>query len=234
MSDLFVQSGIAIKFFVELQKISRKFVTFTTVDQSNKRNENMNNSRDLVKRVKAGEEAAYAELVNLYSDRIYNLALRILRRNDEAADVLQETFIKVFEKIDTFDGRSDFFTWIYRIATNLSLMKMRKNKRTVLTDEDLEAQFDRPDSAEIQEWRSLPLQNLLTEEFRRHLDRAVDSLSEIYRSVFVLRDLENLSIKETSNILGITETNVKVRLKRARMFLREQLADYMSEQVKES
>lgn len=187
-----------------------------------------------MKRVKAGEEAAYAELVNLYSGRIYNLALRILRRNDEAADVLQETFIKVFEKIETFDGRADFFTWMYRIATNLSLMKMRKNRRTVLTDEDLEAQFDRPDSAEIQEWRALPLQNLLTEEFRRHLDRAVDSLSEIYRSVFVLRDLENLSIKETSKILGITETNVKVRLKRARMFLREQLAEYMSEQVKES
>ena len=191
------------------------------------------NSKELVERVKAGEEEAYAEIVDLYSERIYNLALRILHRTDEAADVLQETFIKVFEKVHTFDGRSDFFTWIYRIATNLSLMKLRKNKRTVLTDEDLELQFDRPDEVEIQKWQDLPLQNMLGEEFRYHLERAVDSLSEIYRSVFVLRDLEGLSIKETSKILGITETNVKVRLKRARMFLREKLAEYMWEMSKE-
>lgn len=187
---------------------------------------------EIVQGAKNGDEAAFTQLVNLYSDRIYNLALRIVRRTDEAADVLQETFIKVYEKIDTFDGRSDFFTWLYRIATNLSLMKLRKNKRTVLSDEDIEEQFDRPNSAEIQEWQSLPLKNMLTTEFRQHLDEAVDSLSEIYRSVFVLRDLENLSIKETSKILGITETNVKVRLKRARMFLREKLAEYMSEEYR--
>ncbi len=185
--------------------------------------------REVVKRAKEGEEDAFTQLVHLYSDRIYNLALRIVRRTDEAADVLQETFIKVYEKIDTFDGRSDFFTWLYRIATNLSLMKLRKNKRTVLSDEDIEQQFDRPNSAEISEWQSLPLKNMLTEEFRKHLDEAVEALPEIYKSVFVLRDLESLSIKETSKILGITETNVKVRLKRARMYLREKLASYMTE-----
>ena len=190
-----------------------------------------NVNRELVRRAKAGDEEAFTELVNLYSRRIYNLALRIVRRTDEAADVLQETFIKVFEKIDTFDGRSDFFTWLYRIATNLSLMKLRKNKRTVLSDEDIEQQFDRPDTTTIQEWQSLPLKGMLSAEFRRHLDEAVDSLPEIYQSVFILRDLENLSIKETSKILGITETNVKVRLKRARMYLREKLSSYMNEPV---
>lgn len=188
--------------------------------------------RDLVRRVKEGDEDAFTDMVNLYSDRIYNLALRILRRTDDAADVLQETFIKVFEKIDTFDGRSDFFTWLYRIATNLSLMKLRKDKRTILSDEDIEQQFDRPDTTTIHEWQSRPLKEMLSLEFRRHLDEAVDSLPEIYRSVFILRDLENLSIKETSKILGITETNVKVRLKRARMYLREKLAKYMDEMIK--
>jgi RNA polymerase sigma-70 factor (ECF subfamily) len=188
-------------------------------------------NRELVRRVKQGDEAAFTEMVNLYSDRIYNLALRILRRTDDAADVLQETFIKVFEKIDTFDGRADFFTWVYRIATNLSLMKLRKNKRTVLSDENFETQFDRPDTTTIHEWQSLPLREMLNVEFRKHLDEAVNSLPEIYRSVFILRDLENLSIKETSKILGITETNVKVRLKRARMYLREKLAEYMDEKV---
>lgn len=189
-------------------------------------------NRELVRRVKEGDEEAFAELVNLYSERIYNLALRIVRRTDEAADVLQETFIKVFEKIHTFDGRSDFFTWLYRIATNLSLMKLRKNKRTVLSDDDIEQQFDRPDTTTIQEWQSLPLKEMLSLEFRRHLDEAVDSLPEIYRSIFILRDLEGLSIKEASKILGITETNVKVRLKRARMYLREKLSNYMNEPVK--
>lgn len=190
-----------------------------------------NLNRELVRRIKQGDEEAFTQMVNLYSDRIYNLALRILRRTDDAADVLQETFIKVFEKIDTFDGRADFFTWMYRIATNLSLMKLRKDKRTVLSDNDIEKQFDRPDTATIHEWQSLPLRDMLNVEFRRHLDEAVDSLPEIYRSVFILRDLENLSIKETSKILGITETNVKVRLKRARMYLREKLAHYMNEMI---
>jgi RNA polymerase sigma-70 factor (ECF subfamily) len=185
--------------------------------------------REIVRQAKEGDEEAFTQLLDIYSDRIYNLALRIVRRTDEAADVLQETFIKVFEKIDSFDGRSDFFTWLYRIATNLSLMKLRKNKRIVLSDEDIEQQFDRPNSVEIQEWQSLPLKDMLTKEFRQRLDEAVESLPEIYRSVFVLRDLENLSIKETSKILNITETNVKVRLKRARMYLREKLAGYMTE-----
>lgn len=188
---------------------------------------------ELVRRAKEGDDQAFTELVNIYSDRVYNLALRILHRQDDAADVLQETFIKVYEKIHTFDGRSDFFTWLYRIATNASLMKLRKEKRTVLTDEELEMSFDKPNSVEISEWQSLPLKNMLSEEFRRHLDQAVESLPEIYRSVFILRDLENLSIKESSKILGITETNVKVRLKRARMYLREKLAEYMSEHIKE-
>ena len=185
--------------------------------------------KGLVARAQNGDDEAFTQLVHLYSDRVYNLALRILRREDDAADILQETFIKVYEKIDTFDGRADFFTWLYRIATNMALMKLRKDKRTVYSDEDIEKQFDRPDMTTVQEWRNLPLKNMLSEEFQIHLNQAVDSLSEIYRSVFILRDLENLSIKETSKLLGITETNVKVRLKRARMFLRDKLAQYMSE-----
>ncbi len=190
--------------------------------------------KDLIRRAKAGEDEAFTELVELFGNRIYNLALRILRKSDDAADVVQETFIKVYEKIQTFDGRSNFFTWLYRIATNEALMKLRKEKRTVLSDGELEKYYDRPNSVEIQEWQSVPLQKMLTREFRAHLDRAVDSLPEIYRSVFVLRDLENASTRETSKILGITETNVKVRLKRARMYLREKLSEYMKEQIRES
>ncbi|MCK4893374.1 MAG: sigma-70 family RNA polymerase sigma factor [Calditrichia bacterium] len=183
----------------------------------------------LVNQAKKGDQAAFTELVELYSERIYNLGLRILKNPDDAADMLQETFIAVYEKIDSFDGRSNFFTWLYRIATNFALMKLRKGKRTIYTDQDMEDQFDDPEKMQIHEWQDLPLQDMLNNEFRKHLDNAIDQLPEIYRSVFVIRDLENMSIKETSHILGITESNVKIRLKRARVYLREELAHYMDE-----
>ncbi|UCF65045.1 MAG: sigma-70 family RNA polymerase sigma factor [bacterium] len=186
----------------------------------------------LVKQAKIGDQAAFTELVELYSERIYNLALRILKNPDDAADILQETFLAVYEKIDSFDGRSNFFTWLYRIATNFALMKLRKEKRTIYTDQDMEEQFDDPEKMHIHEWQDLPLQDMLNDEFRRHLDEAIDRLPEIYRSVFVLRDLENMSIRETSHILGITESNVKIRLKRARVYMREELAHYMEEHIK--
>lgn len=187
----------------------------------------------LVARVKKGDQTAFSELVDLFSERIYNLGLRILKNSDDAADVLQETFLAVYEKIDTFDGRSNFFTWLYRIATNFALMKLRKDKRTVYTDNDMEEQFDNPEKIQLHEWQDLPLKDMLNNEFRKRLDTAIDRLPEIYRSVFILRDLENLSIKETSKILNITESNVKIRLKRARLYLREELAAYMGELAKE-
>jgi RNA polymerase sigma-70 factor (ECF subfamily) len=186
----------------------------------------------LVKQAKKGDQEAFTELVELYSERIYNLGLRILKNPDDAADVLQETFIAVYEKIHSFDGRSNFFTWLYRIATNFALMKLRKEKRTIYTDQDMEEQFDDPEKMQIHEWQDLPLRDMLNDEFRKHLDEAIDQLPEIYRSVFVLRDLENMSIKETSHVLGITESNVKIRLKRARVYLREELAHYMDEYSK--
>jgi RNA polymerase sigma-70 factor (ECF subfamily) len=186
----------------------------------------------LVKKAKKGDQAAFTELVEIFSERIYNLGLRILKNPDDAADILQETFIAVYEKIDSFDGRSNFFTWLYRIATNFALMKLRKEKRTIYTDQDMEDQFDDPEKMQIHEWQDLPLRDMLNSEFRKHLDDAIDQLPEIYRSVFVLRDLENMSIKETSHILGITESNVKIRLKRARVYLREELAHYMDEHTK--
>ncbi|MBN2366610.1 MAG: sigma-70 family RNA polymerase sigma factor [Calditrichaeota bacterium] len=186
----------------------------------------------LVSEAKKGSQQAFTQLVELYSERIYNLGLRILKNQDDAADILQETFTAVYEKLDSFDGRSNFFTWLYRIATNFALMKLRKEKRTVYTDQDMEEKFDNPDQIQIHEWRDLPLRDMLNVEFRKHLDYAIDQLPEIYRSVFILRDVENMSIKETSQILDISESNVKIRLKRARLYLREDLAHYMDEYVR--
>jgi RNA polymerase sigma-70 factor (ECF subfamily) len=193
---------------------------------------NETNVNQLVARTKKGDQKAFTELVDIFSERIYNLGLRILKNPDDAADVLQETFLAVYEKIDSFDGRSNFFTWLYRIATNFALMKLRKEKRTVYTDQDMEEHYDSPEKIQIHEWQNLPLKDMLNEEFRKHLEHAIDRLPEIYRSVFLLRDMENMSIKETSKILGITESNVKIRLKRARVYLREELAAYMEEYSK--
>ena len=181
---------------------------------------------DVVRKAKKGDKEAFSELVTNYSERIYNLALRILRNREDAEDVLQETFLTVLQKLDTFDGRSNFFTWIYRIATNASLMKLRK-KRLVFAELPENPDLGpRHDERIIVDWSQDPSFNIQNEEIRKIIDTAINQLSEIYRTVFILRDIEQLSIKETSKILNISEENVKIRLKRARMFLRDKISQY--------
>ena len=191
------------------------------------------NEVEVVQRAKQGDQAAFSELVNAYSERIYNLGLRILRKKEDAEDILQETFLTVIQKIDTFDGRSSFFTWIYRIATNAALMKLRKKKPQYV---------DLPDNPDFQEsieskvfidWSQDASLNVHNNEVKKTLSEAINELSEIYKTVFILRDIEQLSIKETSKILNITEENVKIRLRRARQYLRDKLSDYFSERVVE-
>jgi RNA polymerase sigma-70 factor (ECF subfamily) len=181
---------------------------------------------DIIQKVKEGDKRAFAELVSTYSDRIYNLALRILRNREDAEDVLQETFLIVLQKLDTFDGRSSFFTWIYRIGTNASLMKLRKKKLTfaeVPENPDLGAKHD---EQLFVDWSQDPSFNIQNEEIKKTIDSAISQLSDIYRSVFILRDIEQLSIKETSNILSISEENVKIRLRRARLYLRDKITEH--------
>jgi len=181
---------------------------------------------DLVRKSKDGDKKAFADLVSTYSDRIYNLALRILRNREDAEDVLQETFLTVLQKLDTFDGRSNFFTWIYRIGTNTSLMKLRKKKMAFA---ELAENPDLGPGHEEQifvDWSQDPTFNIQNEEIKKIINTAISQLSEIYRSVFILRDIEQLSIRETSKILDISEENVKIRLKRARIFMRDKISEF--------
>jgi len=192
------------------------------------------NETELVARAKKGDQLAFSELVNAYSEKIYNLALRILRKKEDAEDILQETFLIVLQKINTFDGRSSFFTWLYRIATNAALMKLRKTKHVyVEIPENPDLQENMENKVFI-DWSQDSSLNIHNAEIKETLDKAIGDLSEIYRMVFVLRDIEQLSIKETSKILNITEENVKIRLRRARQYLREKLSDYFSERVIQS
>ena len=180
----------------------------------------------------AGDRAEFARLVDEYSSPIYRLGLRMLGNPQDAEDVLQNTFIKALTNIQKFEGRSNISTWLYRIASNEALMLIRKKKPEVNLenaeggneDEDL-----RP--TQFVDWSALPEDELLSGEGKRFLDAAVDKLPESHRIVFLLRDVERLSIKETAEALNITETNVKTRLLRARMALREELSTYYGERL---
>jgi RNA polymerase sigma-70 factor, ECF subfamily len=178
----------------------------------------------LVARAKAGDDRAFSELVNHYEGRIFRLAKRILLNEEDAEDVLQDAFLKAYENLDTFQGNSKFYTWIVRIAVNEALMKLRKRKtdRTVSLDEQLDTGEDMV-VREIAVWDGTPEDRYSQDELRGLLDSAVAALDPIYRTVFQLRDVEELSTEETAGALGLTVPAVKSRLLRARLQLRERL-----------
>jgi RNA polymerase sigma-70 factor, ECF subfamily len=179
--------------------------------------------------LKAGERDAFAELVALHSGTIYNLALRLMNSPQEAEDVLQETFLSAFRAIDRFEGRSLLSTWLYRIGYNAALMRLRKRQVPVASiDEPLFSGDVESMPRQLVDWSALPDEIYLGAELREVLDRALAALPETLRSVFVLRDIEGLSTGATAEVLGLTTTNTKVRLHRARLALREHLTTYFA------
>ena len=178
----------------------------------------------LVARAQAGDQAAFTTLVDHYQRKIYRIGKNITQNNEDAEDVLQETFLKAYEHLGGFQGNSKFYTWIVRIAVNEALMKLRKRKgdRFVSLDEPIETGEEEV-KREIAVWDDNPEQRYSREEMQRILDEAVDDLKPDFRTVFVLRDIEELSTEETSEALGISVPAVKSRLLRARLALREKL-----------
>ncbi len=188
----------------------------------------MSTDKALVRAAQEGDQASFRELVTRYEGKVYRLALKMVRDPQDAEDVLQETFISVYRHLDTFRGDSAFATWIFRIATNASLMKLRSAKPTVSLDEPSDAEeevFPR----ELADWSGAPDEMLLNGEIRAQMDAALTQLPETLRAVFVLRDVQGLSIEETARVLDISIPNVKTRLHRARFALREKLACYFAE-----
>jgi RNA polymerase sigma-70 factor (ECF subfamily) len=181
----------------------------------------------LLAKAREGDSAAFSALVNQYSRKIYRLAKHITQNDSEAEDVLQETFLKAFEHLGDFQGQSKFYTWIVRIAVNESLMKLRKRKsdRTVPLDEPLDTGEDTV-VREIAVWDENPEQQYSREEIGGILDEAIQSLKPTFRTVFVLRDIEELSTEDTAQALGISVPAVKSRLLRARLQLREKLTRF--------
>ena len=178
----------------------------------------------LVVRAKAGDVDAFSELVRHYDRRVFRMAKQITQNDDDAEDVLQETFLKAYTHLDNFQGNSKFYTWLVRIAVNEALMKLRKRRsdRTVPLDEPIDTGEDEM-VREVAVWDENPEESYSREELGDILDQAIQSLKPAYRTVFILRDIEEMSIEETAEALGLSISAVKSRLLRARLQLREKL-----------
>jgi RNA polymerase sigma-70 factor, ECF subfamily len=196
-------------------------------------NEEINKEPFSVEALKEGDRIEFARLVEAYSPNIYRLALKMLDNPQDAEDILQETFIKAFRNLDSFNGRSKVSTWLYRIATNEALMLIRRRKPDAISlQEPVERIEGEQEPLQILDWCCLPEEELLSAEVRRQLDKAVERLPHNLRLVFLLRDIEGLSTRETAEVLNLSETAVKTRLSRARLRLREELTAYFSERMK--
>lgn len=187
--------------------------------------------RAFIERLRAGDQVACAQCVADHSDGLYRMVLRMMRDPQEAEDVLQETLLNAFKGIAHFDGRSSLKTWLYRIAYNTALMKLRGAKPHRVSVEDaLEAEELGEILPEaLHDWCCLPERDFESNDAREHLEMAIRALPENLRVVFVMRELEGLSTIETANALGVSEQVVKVRLHRARLALRDRLSDYFGE-----
>jgi RNA polymerase sigma-70 factor, ECF subfamily len=189
---------------------------------------------ELVTRAKAGELDAFEALTTRYEQRVFSLALRMLRHEQDAEDVTQQAFLSALENLNGFRGDASFATWLLRIASHAALKVIRKRKGldTVSLEEATEETdgYDTiPHPEYIADWRQSPEQLVRSNEIQRLLDEALAKLDEKHRLVFLLRDVEGLSIKETAEALGLSEANTKVRLLRARLQLREQLTQALGD-----
>ena len=182
---------------------------------------------DLVSQALAGNPGAFEELVRRHDRRVYRVALAITQNPDDAEDAIQDTFVKALEHLDQFAGSARFSTWLTRIAVNESLQRLRKRGRYESLDEPGESSESLPPQ-QIQDWRDNPEQQYAKEQLRQLLEKAIGSLPPIYRTVLVLRDMENLSVEETAAALDLTVPAVKTRLLRARLLLRDRLARHFA------
>jgi RNA polymerase sigma-70 factor, ECF subfamily len=184
------------------------------------------NEAELIKSVCRGEREAFYELVRPYERMIYATAISVVKNPADAEEVAQEAVLKAFSNLSGFRAESKFSTWLIEITYNEARLKLRKARPHLYESIDDQHQSGEGDSwpRDFADWRPIPCELLEEGEIRQAVQDAINSLSPTYREVLVLRDLQQLSIKETSTILGISEALVKTRLHRARLLLRDSLA----------
>ena len=191
---------------------------------------------NLIAAARSGDTRAFTTLVRRYEDTVYKFSYKVCRDREKAEETLQDTFVNVFRKLDSFDGKSKFSTWLYAIVTNNCLMRRRRRKSQEL-EESLEAAEEAARDSEggprTVAWTEVtPADHLLTRELQETMDTAILALPLEYRVVFVLRDIEGKSTQETAEILNISEEATKSRLRRARAFLRARLQPYLEKDGK--
>jgi RNA polymerase sigma-70 factor (ECF subfamily) len=187
------------------------------------------NDFKLIEAINAGQKDLFYDIVKKYERPLYNFGLRMCKDPQDAEDVVQDTFLNVYRYLRNFRYETKFKNWLYRIAASTCYKKKRRSKYAPDREISLEEFIPRDEKdvpAEIPDWASIPLDRLLNEELSTTIKEAIYSLPEKYRVVIVLRDMEGFTTEETSQILEISASNVKVRLHRARLFLREKLKDY--------
>jgi len=185
----------------------------------------LDNEAVLLAEARAGKADAFITLLNQYSSRVYRLALQITGNREDAEDVLQEVSLKAYANLREFRGDSRFYTWVVRITVNEALTKLRRRRteRQISLDEPIETYENDFMPREIESWGDNPEDRYATSELQKLLTEAMEKLEPPYRLVFALRDIEQISIEETAQMLGLSVPTVKSRLMRARLKMRERL-----------
>ncbi|MFH0947580.1 MAG: sigma-70 family RNA polymerase sigma factor [Elusimicrobiota bacterium] len=182
----------------------------------------------LVEKSKNGDTRAFEQLIKIHEQKIYNLLLNMTGNKTSSEDFLQETFLNAWQKIKSFKGNSEFSTWLYRIAVNAVLMKQRKKKviRTISMNDPITTAKGEIKRDFADDWSKSPSATLENTELKNKLNQAIRALPEKYKTVLILRDVENIPNDEVQKILKISLPSVKSRLHRARLFLRDRLSHY--------
>jgi RNA polymerase sigma-70 factor (ECF subfamily) len=186
---------------------------------------------ELVKLAQGGDSRGFDELVNRYQDKVYRLSFKILRHEQDAAEAHQDAFLSAYRGLKNFKSESTFSTWLYRIATNASLMKYRKRREGHVSLEQSQSKNEDAEGMQVPDWSTTPVKELLDQETREVLDEGIEALPEELRPVFVLRDVEGMSNAEVAEILEMSVAAVKSRLHRARILLRERLNRYFADKM---
>ena len=189
---------------------------------------------ELVERIRGGDDDAFEELMQRYEGKVYRLALGMMKNREDALEAVQDAFLSVYRKIQSFRGDSTFSTWLYRIALNSTYMRLRARSRHDRV-ESLDQGNDYIDPATghlkdpVADWTESVDDEILRRELAEILRQSVSKLPEEYRAIFTLRDIDGLSNQEVADIVGLTLAATKTRLHRARLFLRERLSHYLHE-----
>ena len=184
---------------------------------------------ELVQAINSGQFDRFPDLVKRYEQKLYNFGMRMCRDRADAEDTVQETFLNVFRYLKNFRYETKFKNWLYRVAASTCIKKRRKSKFAPKRELSLDEFFPQEEaevSDQVPRWALMPLDKVLNDELLEKINEAIYTLPEKYRLVILLRDIEGFSTAETAQILNLSDANVKVRLHRARLFLRDKLKEY--------